>query len=40
MCYSDELNINDNNQKNFAISLGELLQIFFGINSDLKNEIL
>ena len=39
MCYSDELNINDNNQKNFAISLGELLQIFFGINSDLKNEI-
>ena len=39
MCYLDELNINDNNHQNLAISLGELIQKCFGINSDLKNEI-
>lgn len=39
MCYVDEYNENDNNSKNLAISLGELLEKFFGINSDLKNEI-
>ena len=40
MCYTDiENNINDTNHKNLAISLGELLQKFFGINNDLKNEI-
>ena len=35
MCYSDEYT----NSKNSAISLGELLEQFFGINSDLKYEI-
>ena len=35
MCYTDI----DINHKNLAISLGELLQKFFGINNDLKNEI-
>ena len=39
MCYADEYNINDINSKNLAISLGELLEQFFGINSELKNEI-
>lgn len=39
MFYADGLNINDNNSKNIAISLGELLNQFFGIDSDLKNEI-
>ena len=39
MCYADECNVNDINSKNLAISLGELLEQFFGINSDLKNEI-
>jgi predicted RNA-binding protein with RPS1 domain len=39
MCYLDELNISDNNHQNLAISLGELIQKCFGINSDLKNEI-
>ena len=40
MCYTDiDNNINDSNHKNLAISLGELLQKFFGINNDLKNEI-
>ena len=39
MFYTDESNINDNNSKNIAISLGELLNQFFGIDSDLKNEI-
>ena len=40
MCYTDiDNNTNDTNHKNLAISLGELLQKFFGINNDLKNEI-
>lgn len=35
MCFSEEYT----NSKNLAISLGELLEQFLGINSDLKNEI-
>ena len=39
MCYFDELENSEIIPKNIAISLGELLTQFFGINSDLKNEI-
>ena len=39
MYYSDKSDNKDNNQNNYAISLGELLHNFFGIDSDLKSEI-